>query len=55
MKKFCLHVPMDDNRVLEAKKITFSSRHGWCIILLLFLAALGICIQNLTPTRSVEH
>jgi hypothetical protein len=46
---------MGDNRVLEAKKTTFSSRHGWRIILFLVLSELGIYLQNLIPTRSVEH
>jgi hypothetical protein len=48
-------MPMEDNNVLEAKKIAFSSKHGWCIILFLSLGELGICLQNLISTRSVEH
>jgi hypothetical protein len=43
------------NRVLKAKKTTFSSRHGLWDILSLFLGELGICLQNLIPTRGVEH
>ena len=46
---------MEDNRVLEAKKTTFSSRHEWCIILFLSLGELGICLQNLISTRGMEH
>jgi hypothetical protein len=45
---------MGDNRVLEAKKPTFSRRHGWCIILFLSLDELRICLQNFIPTRGVE-
>jgi hypothetical protein len=37
------------------QKTTFSSRHGWCIILFLFLSELGIYLQNLIPTRGVEY
>jgi hypothetical protein len=48
-------VPIGDNRVLEAKRTSFSSRHGWCIILFLFLSKLGIYLQNLIPGKSVEH
>jgi hypothetical protein len=44
-----------DNRVLKAKKATFSSRHGLCNILLLSLGELGTSLQNLIPTRGVEH
>jgi hypothetical protein len=48
-------VPKGDNIVLKAKKTTFSSRHGLCDILFLFLGELGTCLQNLIPTIGVEH
>jgi hypothetical protein len=44
-----------DNKVLKAKKTTFSSRHGLCNILFLSLSKLGACLQNLIFTRGVEH
>jgi hypothetical protein len=53
-KDFCL-VPKGDSRVLKAKKFTFLSRHGLCNILFLSLVELGLCLQNLIPTRGVEH
>jgi hypothetical protein len=48
-------MPIGDTKVLEAHKTTFSSRHGWCIILFLSLSELDICPQNLIPTSGVEH
>jgi hypothetical protein len=54
-KRFFFPVPKGDNIVLKAQKITFSSRHGLCDILFLSLGELGICLQNLMSTRSVEH
>jgi hypothetical protein len=45
---------MGNNRVLETKKTTFSSRHGWCIMLFLSLGELGIYLQNLIPTRGMN-
>jgi hypothetical protein len=45
-------VPKGDKRVLKAPKTTFSSRHGLCNIFFLFLGELGICLQNLIPSRS---
>jgi hypothetical protein len=48
-------MPMEDNRVLEAKKIIFSSRHGWCIISFLSLSELNIYLQNLISTRGAEY
>jgi hypothetical protein len=55
MKKLFLPVPMGGSRVLEAKKATFSSRHGLCKIIFLSLGELDTYLQNLIPTRDVEH
>jgi hypothetical protein len=52
-KKVFFPLPKGDNKVLKAKITTFSSRHGLCNILFLFLGELGICLQNLI--RGVEH
>jgi hypothetical protein len=54
-KKFFSLVPKGDNRVLKAKKSTFSGGDGLCNILFLSLGELDVNYQNLIPTRSVEH
>jgi hypothetical protein len=55
MKRFFFPVPMEDSRILEAKKTTFLCRHGLCNILFKSLGELGTCLQNLISTRGVEH
>ena len=47
--------PKGNNRVLEAKKTTFWSKYGLQDFIFLFLVELGTCLQNLIPTRGVEH
>ena len=37
------------------QKNNFFSSHGLCNLLFLTLGELGTCLQNLIPTRSVEH
>jgi hypothetical protein len=54
-KKVSFLVPKGDNKVLKAKKTTFSSRHGLYNILFLFLSELDTCLQNLISTIGVEH
>jgi hypothetical protein len=48
-------MPKADNKVLKAKKTTFSSRHGLCNILFLPLDELGTCLRNLIPIRAMKH
>jgi hypothetical protein len=44
-----------DPKVLKAKKTISWNRYGMCLSTFLFLSKLGTCLQNLIPTRGVEH
>ena len=44
-----------DQGVLEAKKPIFGCRYSLPDVTFLFLVELGTSVQNLTPTREVEH
>jgi hypothetical protein len=55
MKKAFFLVPMGNNKVLEAQKTTFSSRHGWCIILFLSLGELGIQEVWNIEKKNISH
>ena len=54
-KKFLISCAKGGQQSFEGQKKTFSSRHGLCNILFLSPGELGICLQNLISTRSVEH
>jgi hypothetical protein len=49
-----LPLPKGNNSLLGSKKRNFSSRYKMCLFGFLFLGELGICPQNLMPTRGVE-
>jgi hypothetical protein len=40
---------------MEAKKTIFLSKYGMSLFEILFLGELGMCLQNLIPTRGVEY